>query len=88
MNLSMMRNEMEIFFRVFFISSCGFLVGRKRLVERLWREFFSDPSQWWDHRSAKVKRKKLETMMVVMMSGFRVLGFGLQQAARNVWLTS
>lgn len=34
------------------------------------------------------KEKKLETMMMVMMSGFRVLGFGLQQAARNVWLTS
>jgi hypothetical protein len=26
--------------------------GRK---EKLWREFFSDPSQWWDHRSGKVK---------------------------------
>jgi hypothetical protein len=23
--------------------------------EKLWREFFSDPSQWWDHRSGKVK---------------------------------
>jgi hypothetical protein len=22
--------------------------------EKLWREFFSDPSQWWDHRSEKV----------------------------------
>ncbi|CAM6011824.1 unnamed protein product [Sphagnum balticum] len=22
-------------------------------VEKLWREFFSDPSQWWDHRSEK-----------------------------------
>jgi hypothetical protein len=21
--------------------------------EKLWREFFSDPSQWWDHRSEK-----------------------------------
>jgi hypothetical protein len=31
------------------------------------------------------KKKKLETMM---MYGFWVLGFGLQQAARNVWLTS
>ncbi len=81
----------RIFFRVFSTSSCGFLVGRERFVERLWWEFFSDPSQWWDHRSAKVKRKKKETMMMVMMvmmSGFRVLGFGLQQAARNVWLTS
>jgi hypothetical protein len=23
--------------------------------EKLWQEFFSDPSQWWDHRSGKVK---------------------------------
>ncbi|KAJ7570944.1 hypothetical protein O6H91_01G141200 [Diphasiastrum complanatum] len=26
-------------------------------VENLWREFFSDPSQWWDHRSEKVNAK-------------------------------
>jgi hypothetical protein len=25
--------------------------------EKLWREFFSDPSQWWDHRSEKVNAK-------------------------------
>jgi len=34
MNLSMMLNEMEIYFRVFFTSSCGFLVGLKGL----WRD--------------------------------------------------
>jgi hypothetical protein len=28
---------------------------RRKTVEQLWREFFSDPSQWWDHRSEKVK---------------------------------
>ncbi len=22
--------------------------------EKLWREFFLNPSQWWDHRSEKV----------------------------------
>jgi hypothetical protein len=22
--------------------------------EKLWQEFFLDPSQWWDHRSGKV----------------------------------
>jgi hypothetical protein len=22
--------------------------------EKLWRDFFSDPSQWWDHRPEKV----------------------------------
>ncbi|CAM6092735.1 unnamed protein product [Calypogeia fissa] len=25
----------------------------RRTVEELWREFFSDPSQWWDHRLEK-----------------------------------
>jgi hypothetical protein len=26
------------------------VAGQKRIVEKLWREFFSDPSQWQDHR--------------------------------------
>ncbi|CAK9870037.1 unnamed protein product [Sphagnum jensenii] len=25
--------------------------------EKLWREFFSDPSQWWDHRSEKMNAR-------------------------------
>jgi hypothetical protein len=29
--------------------------GQKSIVEKLWLEFFSDPSQWWDHRSEKVR---------------------------------
>jgi hypothetical protein len=29
----------------------AFHTGKK---EKLWQEFFSDPSQWWDHRSDKV----------------------------------
>jgi hypothetical protein len=24
------------------------------IVEKFWREFFADPSQWWDHWSGKV----------------------------------
>jgi hypothetical protein len=28
---------------------------QKSIVEKRWREFFLDPSQWWDHRSEKVK---------------------------------
>jgi hypothetical protein len=24
------------------------------MIENLWQEFFSDPSQWWDHRLEKV----------------------------------
>jgi hypothetical protein len=27
--------------------------------ENLWREFFSDPSQWWDHRSEKVTEHQI-----------------------------
>jgi hypothetical protein len=26
--------------------------------EKLWREFFLDPSQWWDHRSEKVSERQ------------------------------
>jgi hypothetical protein len=32
-------------------SFCAVRGGQR---EKLWREFFSDPSQWWDHRSEKV----------------------------------
>jgi hypothetical protein len=27
------------------------------VAEKLWLEFFSDPSQWWDHSIEKVKWK-------------------------------
>lgn len=27
--------------------------GRRIVVEKLWRELFSDPSQWWDNRLEK-----------------------------------
>jgi hypothetical protein len=30
--------------------------GQRWIVEKLWQEFFSDPSQWWDHRSEKVNK--------------------------------
>jgi hypothetical protein len=30
------------------------MADQKRIVEKLWREFFADPSQWWDHRPEKV----------------------------------
>jgi hypothetical protein len=32
--------------------SCSAVPARQR--EKLWREFFLDPTQWWDHRSEKV----------------------------------
>jgi uncharacterized Zn-finger protein len=31
-----------------------FEANQKRSVEKLWKKLFSDPSQWWDHRSEKV----------------------------------
>ncbi len=31
-----------------------FLAEQRRMIENLWQEFFSDPSQWWDHRLEKV----------------------------------
>ncbi len=31
-----------------------FEANQKRSVEKLWQKLFSDPSQWWDHRSEKV----------------------------------
>ncbi len=34
------------------IGSCSAVPARQR--EKLWREFFLDPTQWWDHRSEKV----------------------------------
>jgi hypothetical protein len=71
----------RFFSHVFFTSSCGFLVGDVAGV--FFRPFAVVGSQ-----IGEGKKKKIETMMMVMMSGFRVLGFGLQQAARNVWLTS
>jgi hypothetical protein len=38
-----------------FFTSLSVMAGPRRMVEKLWREFFSDPSQWWDHRAEKVK---------------------------------
>ncbi|CAM6127849.1 unnamed protein product [Calypogeia fissa] len=31
--------------------------GQTEIVEERWRQFFSDPSQWWDHRSGKTNVK-------------------------------
>jgi hypothetical protein len=36
------------------VSTTSATAGQKRIVENRWREFFADPSQWWDHRSQKV----------------------------------
>jgi hypothetical protein len=34
-----------------------FMAGPNVVAEKLWLEFFSDPSQWWDHSVEKVKWK-------------------------------
>jgi hypothetical protein len=28
--------------------------GEAQTKEQLWKEYFADPSQWWDNRVAKV----------------------------------
>jgi hypothetical protein len=33
--------------------------GQEDVVENLWQKFFSDPLQWWDNRSEKVKVNQL-----------------------------
>jgi hypothetical protein len=34
--------------------------------EKFWLEFFSDPSQWWDHRTAKVN--EINFFMISLLS--------------------
>jgi hypothetical protein len=37
--------------------------------EKLWRDFFSDPSQWWDHRPEKViEHQSCQNSPVLLMS--------------------
>ncbi|KAJ7540086.1 hypothetical protein O6H91_10G001200 [Diphasiastrum complanatum] len=35
------------------LSSTIFISGKAATIERLWQQFFSDPSQWWDTRFIK-----------------------------------
>jgi hypothetical protein len=52
------------------------VAGQKSIVERLWRKFFSDPSQWWDHRLDKVNRSNCcHTILLLMQkfSGFHLV---------------
>ncbi|CAN5975479.1 unnamed protein product [Sphagnum jensenii] len=39
------------------ITPAPFSDNQRRIVEKLWQEFFSDPSQWWDHRLEKGNAK-------------------------------
>jgi hypothetical protein len=51
-NIMTMRKGLYDFPAVSYFSSCWLCAGNKR--EKLWQEFFSDPSQWWDNRFKKV----------------------------------
>jgi hypothetical protein len=39
-----------------------FVAGKKMIIEKLWQEFFVDPSQWWDNRPEKVRIHVLSLM--------------------------
>jgi hypothetical protein len=52
LNIMTMRKGLYDFPAVSYFSSCWLCAGNKR--EKLWQEFFSDPSQWWDNRFEKV----------------------------------
>jgi hypothetical protein len=52
LNIMTMRKGLYNFPAVSYFSSCWLCAGNKR--EKLWQEFFSDPSQWWDNRFKKV----------------------------------
>jgi hypothetical protein len=41
------------------------LADAKWIVEKLWLEFFSDPSQWWDNRTEKVHGITFITSLLV-----------------------
>jgi hypothetical protein len=52
LNIMTMSKGLYDFPAVSYFSSCWLCAGNKR--EKLWQEFFSDPSQWWDNRFGKV----------------------------------
>ncbi|KAJ7533360.1 hypothetical protein O6H91_13G045300 [Diphasiastrum complanatum] len=35
------------------VTGCRQQAGKEIMLEKLWRKFFSNPSQWWDHRFDK-----------------------------------
>jgi hypothetical protein len=45
------------------------LAGKKMIVEKLWENFFANPSQWWDHRLEKVKFKGFLSKDFLMIYG-------------------
>ncbi len=44
-----------------------FIAGQKVAVENLWRDFFSDPSQWIDNRPEKVSDMDLAIIVSLLL---------------------
>ncbi len=42
------------------------MAGQRRMVDKLWQQFFSDPSEWWDHRPEKVNEMVTIKMLSVV----------------------
>jgi hypothetical protein len=53
-----------------------FIAGQKVAVENLWRDFFSDPSQWIDNRPEKVSDMDLAiTVSLLLMQDWALALF-------------
>jgi hypothetical protein len=52
--------------------------------EKQWREFFLDPSQWWDHRSAKVIEHQFSQNSRVVDVNLATLSWLLSGRALNL----
>jgi hypothetical protein len=56
---------------------------RRKVIKERWREFFANPSQWWDHRLEKVKQKIVAVIRIAFVFAansiihYFVLGFCL-----------
>jgi hypothetical protein len=48
--------------------------------EKRWREFFLDPSQWWDHRSKKVTEHQSCQNSPVLLTSILLLSLGCYRA--------
>lgn len=52
------------------------MAGQKRVVEKVWREFFSNPLQWSDHRSEKANGTCVLAILLLMQNvGIGFLAF-------------
>jgi hypothetical protein len=40
---------------------------RRKVIKERWRDFFANPSQWWDHRLEKVKQKIVAVIRIAFV---------------------